>query len=112
MGIIDVKLNDFIFVEHFWIFFIDFFLSLSSFVFIFGMEKVLWKEKKDNCFIIRDFNARLVFYVRSHDSNDEREREREISYAEWYRCMLCDIVYVVRGPFGWSLMEKKVRKIQ
>lgn len=41
MGIIDVKLNDFIFVEHFLIFFIDFFLSLSSFVFIFGMEKVL-----------------------------------------------------------------------
>lgn len=27
-------------------------------------------------------------------------------------CMLCDIVYVVHGPFGWSLMEKKVRKIQ
>lgn len=34
-------------------------------------------EKKDNFFIIRDFNAGLVFYVRSHDSYDGRERERE-----------------------------------
>lgn len=70
-------------------------------------------EKKDNFFIIRDFNAGLVFYVRSHYSYDGREREREeIFFAEWYRCMLCDIVYVVHGPFGWSLMEDEVWKNQ
>lgn len=91
------RLNDFIFVEHFWIFFIDFFLSLSSFVFMFGMEKVLWKEKKDNCFIIRDFNARLVFYVRSHDSNDERERERVLMLSDVDVCcaILC-MLYMAR----------------
>lgn len=77
MGIIDVKLNDFIFVEHFWIFFIDFFYLLAHLSLFLVWRKCCEKKKKDNCFIIRDFNARLVFYVRSHDSNDERERERE-----------------------------------
>lgn len=46
MGIIDVKLNDFIFVEHFWIFFIDFFYLLAHLSLFLVWKKCCEKKRK------------------------------------------------------------------
>lgn len=54
------------------------------------------EKKKDNCFIIRDFNARLVFYVRSHDCN-ERERERDFILSDiGVCCVILCMLYMAR----------------